>query len=91
LNRIPKGSQIRFNLRRLVFIDETWIKTNMAPLRGWGDRGKRLITHVPYGHWPTMTFIGALRHDGIEAPWVLVAQSMPRRSRPMSGPNSSRS
>ena len=24
--------------RRLVFIDETWIKTNMAPLRGWGPR-----------------------------------------------------
>ncbi len=21
---------------RLVFIDETWVKTNMAPLRGWG-------------------------------------------------------
>jgi|HubBroStandDraft_6_1064221.scaffolds.fasta_scaffold400295_1 hypothetical protein len=42
----------------------------MAPLRGWGDRGKRLITHVPYGHWPTMTSMGALRHDGIEAPWV---------------------
>lgn len=21
---------------QLVFIDETWIKTNMAPLRGWG-------------------------------------------------------
>ena len=61
----------RIDPRRLVFIDETWIKTNMAPLRGWGDRGKRLITHVPYGHWQTMTFIGALRHDGIEAPWVL--------------------
>ena len=43
----------------------------MAPLRGWGDRGKRLITHVPHGHWQTMTFIGALRHDRIEAPWVL--------------------
>jgi len=43
----------------------------MAPLRGWGDRSKRLITHVPYGHWQTMTFIGALRHDRIEAPWVL--------------------
>src|SRR5690349_573311 len=25
--------------RRLVFIDETWIKTNMAPLRGWGPNG----------------------------------------------------
>ena len=24
--------------RRLVFIDETWTKTNMAPLRGWGMR-----------------------------------------------------
>jgi transposase len=61
----------RIDPRRLVFIDETWVKTNMAPLRGWEDRGKRLITHVPYGHWQTMTFIGALRHDRIEAPWVL--------------------
>jgi len=61
----------RIDPRRLVFIDETWIKTNMAPLRGWGDRGKRLITPVPYGHWQTMTFIGALRHNRIEAPWVL--------------------
>jgi len=61
----------RIDPRRLVFIDETWIKTNMAPLRGWGTRGERLITHVPHGHWQTMTFIGALRHDRIEAPWVL--------------------
>ena len=56
---------IKIDPRRLVFIDETWIKTNMASLRGWGKRGKRLITHVP--HWQTMTFIGALRHDRIEA------------------------
>jgi hypothetical protein len=27
---------------RLVFIDETWTKTNMAPLRGWAPRGSRL-------------------------------------------------
>lgn len=26
----------------LVFIDETWIKTNMAPLRGWGPKDQRL-------------------------------------------------
>jgi hypothetical protein len=31
-------------------------------------RGERLIAHVPHGHWQTMTFIGALRHDRIEAP-----------------------
>jgi DDE superfamily endonuclease len=55
----------------LVFIDETWAKTNMAPLRGWAPRGKRLKTKVPHGHWKTMTFLAALRHDRIDAPWVL--------------------
>jgi transposase len=58
---------------RLVFIDETWVKTNMAPLRGWGRRGARLPIKVPYGHWNTMTFIAALRHDRIDAPWLLDA------------------
>ena len=43
----------------------------MAPLRGWTDRGKRLVAHVPHGHWKTMTFIAALRCDRIDAPWVL--------------------
>jgi len=54
-----------------VFIDETWTKTNMAPLRGWGPRGRRLLAKVPYGHWNTMTLIAALRHDRIDAPWLL--------------------
>jgi putative transposase len=56
---------------RLVFIDETWTKTNMAPLRGWAPRGERLLGHAPFGHWNTMTFIAALRHDRIDAPWLL--------------------
>lgn len=43
----------------------------MAPLRGWGERGQRLIAHAPFGHWKTMTFLAALRHDRITAPWVL--------------------
>ena len=63
--------QGKIDPRRLVFLDETWVKTNMAPLRGWGDRGKRLVAHVPHGHWKTMTFIAALRCDRIDAPWVL--------------------
>jgi transposase len=63
--------QDRIDAKRLVFIDETWVKTNMAPLRGWGPRGARLIGHAPYGHWRTMTFLAALRHDRIDAPWVL--------------------
>ena len=55
---------------RLVFIDETWIKTNLAPLRGWGPRGRRLRAYAPFGHWKTLTFIAALRHDRIDAPFV---------------------
>lgn len=63
--------QGRIAIERLVFIDETWTKTNMAPLRGWAPRGERLKAKVPYGHWKTMTFLAALRHDRIDAPWVL--------------------
>jgi len=66
-----KKYQGRLDPRRLVFIDETWAKTNMAPLRGWAPRGERLHAKVPYGHWRTMTFLAALRHDRIEAPCVL--------------------
>jgi transposase len=55
---------------RLVFVDETWTKTNMAPLRGWAPKGQRLHAKVPYGHWKTMTFIAALRCDRIDAPFV---------------------
>lgn len=43
----------------------------MAPLRGWGPRGQRLDARVPHGHWKTLTFIAALRHDRIDAPWVI--------------------
>lgn len=43
----------------------------MAALRGWGPKGKRLKARAPYGHWNTMTFLAALRHDRIEAPWLL--------------------
>jgi transposase len=55
---------------RLVFVDETWAKTNMAPLRGWCPQGQRMKAKVPYGHWKTMTFIAALRCDEITAPYV---------------------
>ena len=60
--------QGRIDPQRLVFLDETWVKTNMAPLRGWGPRGARLPGRHPHGHWRTLTFIAALRADRIEAP-----------------------
>ncbi len=51
-----------------MFIDETWTKTNMTPLRGWAPRGARLKAKAPFGRWQTMTFIAALRCDRIDAP-----------------------
>jgi len=35
---------------RLVFLDETWATTNMAPTRGRAPRGERLVAAVPHGH-----------------------------------------
>ena len=40
-----KAHQGGIGLERLVFIDETWAKTNMTPLRG-----QRLIGRAPFGH-----------------------------------------
>jgi hypothetical protein len=43
----------------------------MAPLRGWAPLGMRLKAKVPHGHWKTTTFLAALRHDRIDAPWLV--------------------
>ena len=59
------------HLERLAFIDEPSVKTNMARTTGWAPRGPRLVDHAPFGHWPTQTFIGALRHDRLDAPRVI--------------------
>lgn len=56
---------------RLVFIDETSVKTNMTRLRGRSLRGERLKADAPFGKWHTQTFIAALRCDGLTAPWVV--------------------
>lgn len=56
---------------KLVFIDETWIKTNMAPIRGWGIKGDRLKSFAPDGRWRTLTFLAALRADSLTAPCVV--------------------
>ncbi|MCW5712876.1 IS630 family transposase [Shinella sp.] len=63
--------QGRIDPARLVFIDETWTKTNMAPLRGWAPCGQRLPGKAPHGRWKTMTFLAALRHDRVTAPWLI--------------------
>lgn len=70
---------------RLVFIDETSVKTNLTSLRGRSLRGKRLEMTAPFGAWGTQTFIAGLTplgrfalancllamHDSLIAPWVI--------------------
>ena len=52
---------------RLVFIDETAANTKMVRLRGRCPRGERLVGRVPHGHWKTITFVAALRRNGLTA------------------------
>lgn len=56
---------------RLVFLDETWVKTNMTRPRGRSLRGTRLLCQVPHGHWKTTTFLAGLRTRGLVAPLVI--------------------
>ena len=66
-----KKYQGRLDPARLVFIDETWAKTNMTRTHGRAPRGERLVAKAPHGHWRTLTFLAALRHDRIDAPCVI--------------------
>ena len=63
-----KQHQDKVDPKRLVFIDETWMKTNMSRTHGRCPRGQRLVAKVPHGHWKTLTFVAALRSEGITAP-----------------------
>jgi len=63
--------QVGLDPARLVFIDETWAKTNMTRPRGRAPKGTRLVAKVPHGHWKTITFLAALRTSGLTAPLVI--------------------
>lgn len=56
---------------RLVFIDETAVKTNLTRLRGRAPVGERLYGSAPFGRWGTQTFIAGLTQNALIAPWVI--------------------
>ncbi len=56
---------------RLVFIDETSVKTNLTRLRGRAMRGERLVMDAPFGAWGTQTFIAGLTQAALIAAWVI--------------------
>jgi len=63
--------QARLDPRKLVFIDETSVSTTITRLYGRAPQGERLVQKVLHGSWKTVTFIAALRHDRVTAPFVL--------------------
>jgi transposase len=60
-----------FDPARLVFIDETAANTKMVRLYGRCARGERLVDLEPHGHWKTITFVAALRQNGMTAPCTI--------------------
>ena len=60
-----KSDQPTRDAGRLIFIDETWAKTNLTRRYGRAPVGERLIDKVPHGHWKTTTLIAALGIGGV--------------------------
>lgn len=56
---------------RLVFLDETSIKTDLTRLRGWANSNERLVEAIPGGDWETSTLVHAVALDGTRAAMVL--------------------
>ena len=63
--------RMRQEPHRLVFIDETAVKTNLTRLRGRSLKGERLYGTAPFGKWGTQTFIAGLTQNALIAPWVI--------------------
>ena len=53
-----------------MFIDETSVSTTITRLYGRAQQGERLVQKVLHGNWKTLTFIAALRHNRVTAPFV---------------------
>ena len=50
--------------KKLVFIDESGVKTNMTRLYGRATRGMRANDSAPHGHWGVRSLISSVRADG---------------------------
>lgn len=55
---------------RLVFLDESGVRTDLVRRYGRGLHGARVRDHAPDGRWHTTTFLAALRVTGLTAPAV---------------------
>jgi hypothetical protein len=56
--------------RRLVFLDESGVRTDLTRTHARGPRGERVWDAVPHGRWKTVTAIAAVTLDGPVAPFA---------------------
>ena len=63
--------QVGLNPEKLVFVDESGVKSNVTRLYGRALRGVRLIDRIPHGHWVNTTLVCTLRKSGMTAAEVL--------------------
>lgn len=75
-----KAHQGNVDPARLVFIDETWAKTNMTRLRGWSRRGAKLLAKFPHGHRQTLTFLRPCAMTASMRRWYLTGRAMVKAS-----------
>lgn len=48
---------------KVICLDESSVKTNYTPMRGWSEKGKRCEGMAP-GRWKTYTLLSYLKFDG---------------------------
>jgi transposase len=65
------ATRSRLPAEKLVFIDETSLKTNLIRMYGRARRGQRVVDYAPHGHWKTTTLVSALRSHELTAPMVI--------------------
>ena len=56
--------QSSIDAHRLVFLDESGLKTNMTRLYGRAYKGARCHDAAPCGRWETITLLSSVRLDG---------------------------
>lgn len=69
--RLWREQQPGWDVRRLVFLDETGLNTKMARHYGRCLSGRRCLSSLPHGHWQSSTFLAALRHERVGAPFLI--------------------
>src|SRR5260370_26949 len=66
-----KNEEQRLARSGWFLVEEASVPGRIPRLYGRASQGGRLVQKVPHGNWKTITFIAALRHDCVTAPFVL--------------------